>query len=194
VGGTVSSVDPIGLLRGARHKEAANAFMEYVLSMEGQKLWNFKVGTAGGPQHYALRRMPVRRDFYTHEEWKSLRSDPDEGPYGQEDQLIYREAWTGGIFREMAFIIRVMCQDTHEELTDAWRIINLPTVSPENRKAALAILQNMNVVSYERTNADIKRALGSKNKVDEIRLANELAAGFRQQYRKAAEIARAGQR
>ncbi len=184
IGGTVSSVDPIGLLRGARHKEAATAFMEYVLSMEGQKLWNFKVGAAGGPARYALRRMPVRRDFYAHEEWVGLRSDPDAGPYGQEDQLIYREAWTGGIFREMAFIIRVMCQDTHEALTSAWKTLNEPGVSPENRAAALSALQDMTIVGYDRSSSEIKRALGSKNKVDEIRLANELAASFRRQYQK----------
>ena len=194
VGGTVSSVDPIGLLRGAKHKEAATAFMEFVLSMEGQKLWNLKPGTAGGPDRYALRRMPVRRDFYAHDEWNSLRSDRDAGPYAQEDQLIYREAWTGGIFREMAFIIRVMCHDTHEELSNAWRVINDPSVNPENRVAALAVLQDLTVVSYERTGLEIKRALGSKNKVDEVHLANELGRHFRQQYQKAAEIAVAGPR
>jgi iron(III) transport system substrate-binding protein len=194
VGGTVSSVDPIGLLRGAKNKQVANDFMEYVLSTEGQKLWNFKTGTEGGPERYALRRMPVRRDFYAHEEWKGLRSDPDAGPYGQEDQLIYREAWTGGIFREMAFIIRIMCQDTHTELKNAWRTINQQSVSPDNRAAALAVLQDMAAVNYERAGTDIKRALGSKNKVDEIRLANELAGSFRHQYQKAAEIALNGQR
>ncbi len=192
IGGTVSSVDPIGLLRGAKHKEAATAFMEFVLSMEGQKLWNFKPGATGGPDRYALRRMPVRRDFYTHDEWNTLRSDPDAGPYVQEDQLIYREVWTGGIFREMAFIIRVMCHDTHQELTDAWQAINRPTVTAENRAAALAVLQDLSVVSYERTGSEIKRALSSKNKVDEVHLANELAGHFREQYQKATEIARTG--
>ena len=192
VGGTVSSVDPIGLLRGAPHKEAATAFMEFVLSMEGQKLWNFKVGMADGPELYALRRMPVRRDFYAHPEWVPMRSDPDAGPYAQEDQLVYREAWTGGIFREMAFIIRVMCQDTHRELKDAWRAINGPAVTPANREAALAVLQDMAVVSYDRAGNEIKKALGSKNKVDEIHMASELAAKFRAQYAQAAEIARGG--
>ena len=123
-----------------------------------------------------------------------MRSDPEAGPYGQEDQLIYREAWTGGIFREMAFIIRVMCQDTHRELTDAWRSINAPAVNPENRDAALVVLQDMTAVSYERTSAEIRLALGSKNKVDEINLANELARHFRQQYQKASEIALSGAR
>jgi len=190
VGGTVSSVDPIGLLRGAKNKEAAVAFMEFVLSMEGQKVWNFKVGAAGGPTRYALRRMPVRRDFYAREEWNSVRSDPDAGPYSQEDQLIYREAWTGGIFREMAFIIRVMCHDTHTELSHAWRQLNAPGVTAENRQLALAALQDLSAVSYDRATNEIKKALGSKNKVDEILLAKELATRFRQQYDRAAELAR----
>src|SRR6185503_12301273 len=47
-GGSVGSVDPIGLLRGAPNRTAAIAFMEYSLSMEGQKLWNFRPGTPGG--------------------------------------------------------------------------------------------------------------------------------------------------
>ncbi len=55
-GGTSIGVDPIGLLRGAPHRELALAFMEYVMSVEGQKLWDFKVGAPGGPQKYALRR------------------------------------------------------------------------------------------------------------------------------------------
>jgi iron(III) transport system substrate-binding protein len=50
VGGTVSSVDPIGLLRGAPNREAALAFIDFCLSMEGQKLWNFRPGTPGGPE------------------------------------------------------------------------------------------------------------------------------------------------
>jgi ABC-type Fe3+ transport system substrate-binding protein len=49
-GGTVASVDPIALLRGAPHRAAATAFIEYTLSLEGQKLWNFRPGTPGGPE------------------------------------------------------------------------------------------------------------------------------------------------
>lgn len=64
VGGTVSSVDPIALLRGAPNRPAAEAFIDFALSMEGQKLWNFKPGTEGGPERFALRRLPVRKDFY----------------------------------------------------------------------------------------------------------------------------------
>ena len=104
--------------------------------------------------------------------------------------MIYRSEWTGGIFREMAFIIRVVCLDTHAELKDAWRAIN--AAPPEARAQALAVLSDLSVVDYDRANKDVKQALGSKNKVDEIKLANQLGAMFRQNYLRAEQIAKDG--
>lgn len=188
IGGSVSSVDPIGLLRGARNRVVAESFIEYTLSLEGQKLWNFKVGTAGGPERFVLRRLPVRRDFYARDDWKPLRSDPEENPYEQKEQLVYRSAWTGDIFREMSFIIRVMCADTHGELVEAWRAI---IAAPEPAKTkALAVLQDLSTVDYEQARGTVRQCLGAKNKVEEVLLAKRLATGFREQYARAAEIAR----
>ena len=190
-GGAVSSVDPIALLRGAPHRDVAEAFIEYTLSMEGQKLWNFRPGTEGGPARFALRRLPVRRDFYSHPEWKALRSDPDAEPFAETENLVYQPAWTGGVFREMAFVIRVMSLDTHRELVSAWRAIN---AAPEPRKAkALAVLQDLTAVSYDRAKSDIKKALTSKNKVDEITLARNLGQAFRGRYAEAERIALGGE-
>jgi ABC-type Fe3+ transport system substrate-binding protein len=187
-GGSTASVDPIGLLRGARNRALAVAFIEYVLSLEGQKLWNFRVGTPGGPERFALRRLPVRRDFYAQPGWREHMSDPEESPYEVRDPLVYREAWTGRIFREMAFVIRLMCQDTHAELAQAWRAIH---AAPEPAKSrALEVLQDLSMLSYERMNGDIKRALGSKDKVDEVRMARDLGNALRENYRKAEEIAK----
>ena len=187
-GGSVSSVDPIALLRGAPHREVAEAFIEFTLSMEGQKLWNLRPGTPGGPTRYALRRLPVRRDFYSHTEWKALRSDPEAEPFSETEKLVYQPTWTGGVFREMAFIIRVMSLDTHAELVKAWRAIQ---VAPEETKTrALAVLQNLDAVAYERAMNEIKRALTSKNKVDEITLARNLGQTFRRNYLEAERIAR----
>lgn len=187
VGGSVSSVDPIGLLRGAPNREVARAFIDFVLSMEGQKLWNFRPGTPGGPERFALRRLPVRRDFYA-QGFESHLSDPAARPYEESDRLIYRREWTGGLFRELALIIRVMCQDTHAELTDAWRAI-LATGRPP---AAMAVLQDLAPVDYEAANGPIKRALGSRNRIEEIELSKALGDHFRARYRQAAEVARSG--
>ncbi len=190
VGGTVSSVDPIALLRGAKNRAAAEAFIEFVLSMEGQKLWNLKPGVAGGPERFALRRLPVRRDFYADESLTALRSDPGDQPFATAEQLVYRTAWTGNLFREMSFVIRVMCLDTHQELSSAWRAI-IAAGMPE---AAMAAMQELSAVNYEETSGRIRAAITSKNKADEIRLAKELGEHFRAQYRRAEEIANRGGR
>jgi iron(III) transport system substrate-binding protein len=188
VGGTVSSVDPIGLLRGAKNRQVALAFIEYVLSLDGQKLWDLRPGTPGGPQHYALRRMPVRRDFYARADMQPLRSDPEASPFTETEQLVYREAWSGGVFREMALIIRIVCMDTHPELVRAWQAI----VAAGRPARALAVLQDMSAVDYERARGAIKQALASRDKTDEIRTVRELGDRFRAQYRKAEELARTG--
>lgn len=188
-GGTVSSVDPIGILRGAPHREVAEAFIEYTLTMEGQKLWNFKTGTPGGPVQFALRRLPVRKDFYAQREWRPFRSDPDADPYADTGGgLVYEPAWTGSLFREMAFTIRVMCLDTHQELVEAWRAIIAAGMPPQ----ALAALNDPSILSYERVCGPIKAALNARDKVEEVRLANRLGAELRAQYRRAAELAREG--
>ncbi len=187
-GGSAGAVDPIALLRGAKNRGAAVAFIEYSLATEGQKLWGFRPGAPGGPERFVLRRLPVRRDFYQQAEWMAWRSDPKDAPFDQREQLVYRAEWTGGIFREMSFIVRVMCQDTHAELTSAWRAI---IAAPEPAKArALAELQELSLVDYERAGGEIKRALDSKNRVDEVRLARELGAAFRARYARAEAMAR----
>jgi len=186
-GGTAYSVDPIALLRGAPHRAVGAAFIEYVLSLDGQKLWNFRPGTPGGPRDFALRRLPVRRDFYEHAAWRALRTDPADSPYADGGRFVYRPAWTAGVFRELAFIIRVMCQDTHGELVRAWRAIN---AAPEPmRSRAMAAMQDLSFVSYDRAGLEIKQALESKNQVDEVLLARDLAEAFRRQYARAEELA-----
>lgn len=179
-GGTVSSVDPIAVLRGAPHREVAEAFIEYTLSMDGQKLWNLRPGVPGGPERYALRRLPVRRDFYADAALKPLRSDPEADPYTDDERLVSRPAWTGHLFWELAFITRVMVLDCHTELVAAWRAIN---AAPEPARArALATLQELSFIDYDRAGTEIKRALSSKDRVDEIICARELGAKFRRQY------------
>jgi iron(III) transport system substrate-binding protein len=184
-GGAVASVDPVGLLRGAPNKAAAVAFIEFSLSMEGQKLWNLKPGVAGGPEYFALRRLPVRKDFYDIDGIDALRSDPDEKPYAPQDRLIYHPERTGKLFRELAFVIRVMCLDTQPELKKAWRAL-IDAGMPAD---ALATFQDLSAVDYAAAGGRIRAALRSKNKVDEIKLANELGNRFRAQYLKTVELA-----
>jgi ABC-type Fe3+ transport system substrate-binding protein len=187
-GGAAYSVDPIGLLRGAPNKAVAVAFIEYVLSPDGQKLWDFKTGTPGGPKEYALRRLPVRRDFYQNPEWKSYRSDPEEDPYSASKILVFHSEWTSSLFYELSFAIRLMDEDTHPELVSAWKAI---IAAPEPAKSrALAVLQDVSAVDYDQSLGPITKALTSKNQVDGVILARQLGETFRANYRKAERIAR----
>ncbi len=183
-GGTSVGVDPIGMFRGAPNADAARAFIAFVFSVEGQKLWNWKVGTPGGPRRYALRRLPVLPALYA-PEFLPLRSDPNVEPYELARTFIYHDRWTGPLFRSIAFIFRVMCIDTHEELKEAWSALRDAGFPPE----AMAIFEDISEVDHAAASGPIREAL-SGDKIREVQLAKELADRFRAQYRRAAEMAR----
>jgi len=185
LGGSSVGVDPIAMLRGAPHPEAARAFIEFVLSPEGQKIWNFKIGTPGGPVKFALRRLPVRKDFYTAAN-EAYRSDPGIDPYVEATHFTYHEAWTGPLFRVISFAIRVMAIDTHEEQLAAWKALREAGFPPQ----AAARFGDLTALAYDECMEKIRGVLRSPDRLQEVRLAKELADGFRRQYREAAELAR----
>lgn len=184
-GGSVFSGDPIGMLRGAPQPGPALAFIEFVLSRDGQNLWNLRVGSPGGPEVFPLRRLPVRQDSYA-VALLPFRSDPAVNPYAADNDFVYVPEWTSGIFREMAFLIRIVCIDTHTELAAAWRnIIDAGMPAP-----ALEVLQDLAEIDYDTTKISIRSALRSGDPMDEVRLAKRLANDFRARYSRAAEIAK----
>ena len=185
VGGSIHSTDPIALLRGAPHQELAREFIDFVVSMDGQKLWDQRVGTPGGPERFALRRLPVRRDYYADDALRELRSDPAVNPFDAAGVMTYRPEWTGGLFREMSFVIRAVCMDAHPELVDAWR----EAVAAGRPPRAMEKLGDLSVVDYDRARGEIRQRLGSRDKLDEMRLDRELTEHFRQQYRAARALA-----
>lgn len=188
-GGSVYSPDPIAMMRGAPNPELARRFIEYVMSPSGQALWNTKVGAEGGPAVFALRRLPMRKELYA-PDLASVRSDPEVNPYSAENDFEYRAEWTGGLFREMAFLIRVVCLDAHKELASAWRAI----IEAGMPKDALEKLSDLRAVTYDAASGEVKAALRSGDPVDTVRLGKELANHFRRQYTEAEAIARRSDR
>jgi iron(III) transport system substrate-binding protein len=191
-GGTSFGVDPIGMLRGAQNKEVATAFIEFVLG-DGQKIWGWKAGTEGGPKTHALRRLPVLPSLYG-DEFRPFRSDPDVLPYVAGKEFTYDAKRTGGMFGSIAFIVRVMCVDTHPELKEAWSALiaareKTGAFPPE----ALAAFEDVSFVDYPSAKGRIKEALGKDSpKIRQVQLAKELSDKFRANYRKATDLARQG--
>ena len=191
-GGTSYGVDPIGLLRGAPHPELARAFIEFVMT-DGQKLWGFRAGSPGGPRRHSLRRLPILPELYS-EANRPLRSDPDVLPYEAAKTFAYDGKRTGPLFGTISFVIRVMCIDPHRELTAAWSAL----CEAKNRTGAfppeaLGAFEDVSHVDYANASGRIRTALSEgKSKIDQVRLAKELADRFRANYERAEQLARTG--
>jgi len=190
VGGTTVSADPVGLLRGARNRAQAEAFIEFVLSLEGQKLWNFEVGAPGGPDTFSLRRLPIRPELY-HEQWNHLRSDPDFNPYEAAADFTYHREWTGHLFSSIRTIIRIAFIDVRPELVGAWSAIIEARQAGrhEAADAAEAVLADLSRISHDEAATTIAAALKAP-RIEEVRLARQLSDHFRRQYLLARAIAR----
>jgi iron(III) transport system substrate-binding protein len=187
LGGTSIGADSIALLRGAPHPQVAKAFIDFVLKLEGQKIWDFRVGTPGGPERYALRRLPIRREFYQ-EPLRGYMADQEADPYRDAQAFEYHEAWTAPLFSAIRFLVRVMCIDSRDELVSARKAIgNEPVESPAFQK-----LLDVSRVRYDIAMQQVRDTLRSADRVKEVRLAEELTTYFRNQYREAERMA-AGQ-
>ncbi len=184
-GGTTVACDPIAMLRGAPHPELALRFIQYVMSMEGQRLWAYRVGASGGPQRYALQRLPIRRDFYVPENLQYC-SNPEASPYTQAESFTYHTEWTGKLFNAIRLLIRTSCLDTGDELRQAWKTIQAcggAELCPAAMEKLCALPEN---AQYGQVGESLLRA---KTKVQEVALAREWGLFFASQYQQAATLA-----
>ncbi len=201
VGGSSVSADPISLLRGAPDRELAVRFIEYVLSEEGQKLWTYRPGTPGGPERYALRRLPVRRDFYPsddpefqarHEEHARHAgddlADPVVNPFALAEHFTYVPRWTGRHFGVQRDLVRAMCLDAGEELRAAWAAIRAaggPDAVPEAMAALTRMPDRPEPLVWD-------TAPGLAARHGRFELLETWNRFFRGQYREARRLAEAG--
>ena len=189
-GGTCISPDPIGLFRGAPNKAVAQAFIEYVVSEEGQDRIGFKTGVEGGPQYYALYRTPVRKDFYVSEKLPKM-SSPEMNPFLEDDDFPYQAKWTAGAFSAIRMLSKVLFMDPFTELAKAWKaIIDAQEEGlHEQAQQALDVFENFDTITYDWMMKDLSNMLKSKNPLAKIRLETELTQKFRNQYLEAYRIA-----
>jgi iron(III) transport system substrate-binding protein len=184
-GGTTISPQPVAMFRGAPNPGLSTLFMEFLLSLEGQKIWGLKAGAPGGPEKMALRNMPMRRDFYT-PEILAHASDPGLRPMEPGAAFHYQAKYTGEMFHAIRFLIRAMCIDPHHELKDAWHAIIAGGMNAE----ALAVMETLPATAaYDGVKQKVLPVLKVKDPVATARLARELSETFRQQYLRARALA-----
>jgi ABC-type glycerol-3-phosphate transport system substrate-binding protein len=200
-GGSSVSADPISLLRGAPHRELAIRFIEYVLGEDGQKLWNYRPGTPGGPLRYPLSRLPIRRDFYPSDApelraaWENHKpytidalDDPSVNPYMLAGEFEYQPRWTGGHFNVHRSLIRAMCMDSGDELRAAWNAI-ISNGGPTAQPAAMALLEQLPELPEPLTWAN---APGLERKIRNSQLMRDWTSCFRRAYGEARNVVISG--
>lgn len=197
-GGSSVSADPISLLRGARNRELAVRFMVFCLGEDGQKLWNYRPGEpGGGPRRYALRRLPIRRDFYTGEDpnFEAVArdhaahssddlTDPGINPYSLARDFHYQARWTGRHFGIQRDLVRALCMDSGDELRKAWGHIRAhggPARQPEAMAWLLKLPQTPVPVDWRSAISDYDTRAG---RLEYMRLwTSEMRSGYRQAFR-----------
>lgn len=109
--------DGIAILRGAPHRQAAELFLRYVLSEEGQQLWLLPRGHPAGPTRYSIERMPVRPALYAkYRAVSNVEVSPFDLPSGfRYDARLAQQR--RGVVSSLAGALFV---DVHADLKRAW--------------------------------------------------------------------------
>lgn len=128
---TALNPDGIAILKGSPNRPAAQRFVDFVLSEDGQKLWFLPQGHPGGPRQHSIERMSMRPDFYTR--YKGV-SNIEFSPFELKQSFLYDARLSRERREVVAALVGALLVDTHDELQAAWRRIVSAGSSPDALK------------------------------------------------------------
>ena len=129
---TAVTADPISILRGAPHADLALEFVRWVLSKDGQRIWQRRAGVPGGPKKHELRRLPIRQDMYVDEEMRHWRDQVR--PFEVAQPL---PSGMPSFYKAVAPVAHALGIDVHDDLKAAWAaIVNHPNHQRRNEMLA----------------------------------------------------------
>jgi ABC-type Fe3+ transport system substrate-binding protein len=131
-GKTIIEGDPVTILKGAPHRNVADRFVEYILSVEGQTLLMLPKGAAGGPVLETLGRLAVNSEAYKVTEGK--RVNPI-NPNNAKGFLKYDSEKQAAVRRVLDDLIGTQLIDSHKELREAWAKVIQAGAKPADIKA-----------------------------------------------------------
>ena len=117
---TVINPDAIAILKGAPHPDMAKAFVNFVMSKDGQKLWMLRKGESGGPKEFDLDRLSVIPSLYTEFKDKSVIKV---NPFAWKSTFKYSSEKGSLRYTILNDLIGALIIDTHQELESAWKAI-----------------------------------------------------------------------
>lgn len=137
-GKTVFNADPVAILKGASNRKEADRFIDFLLSVDGQRLQILSKGAPQGPIHSDIARMSINALAY--ENLGNRKIDVlnpfklPHNPFHIEAEKITKMR---KVFSDLVGAIHI---DTHKELKAAW---NLILKSKDREKATAALTEPM---------------------------------------------------
>ena len=117
---TVINPDAIAVLKGAPAREVARRLVEFVLSVEGQRLWYLKKGAPGGPVNDELGRIPVRMDVVEkHKAMSNVRFSPSQ----LKSDFRFSPDTYAARRKALKDLYGAVLIDAHPELVAAWKAV-----------------------------------------------------------------------
>ena len=173
-GATIINADPIAVAAGAEHRELAVKFLQYVLSESGQKLWNYKAGSPGGPRATSLRRLPIRRATYA-----DMRYFTDQvNPFTTASAFNTRKERVG-TSRFLDQLLQVSCIDLLDELRDTRKAI-LACPDEAKRKHLVA---RFDAFPFDETEAKKRQAaFDAAAPIDRLAMLRAWTGAFADEY------------
>lgn len=123
-GETVITPDPAALLKGAPNPATARRFLDFLVSLEGQRLWVLNPGSPGGPRSLSLSRLSVRPEAYDGLDSanRSVGYNPfdTEAPAAGAPPFTYSDSLTESRWALVSDLLGLWMVDSHEAAAAAW--------------------------------------------------------------------------
>ncbi len=133
---TIVNPDGLGILKGAPNPEGARAFVRFVMSEPGQKLWFLKQGVPGGPVSDQLNRFTVVPDLY--EAYRD-QAAVTLNPFVWRSDLVYDSAKASARWSVLNDLIGVLVIDSHDRLRAAWTRAQADGLTDEEVRVLCAV-------------------------------------------------------
>jgi hypothetical protein len=115
---TVINPDGIAILKGAPNPSVAEAFVRFVMSPAGQKLWLWVKGAADGPRNFQLNRFSVLPSLYgLSPEHTAVKLNP----FSWRSDFAFNERLASARYSIVNDLVGTMVIDPKKLLTQAWR-------------------------------------------------------------------------
>lgn len=139
-GETVTTPDPVGMLKGAPHPETAARFMEFLYSETCQLLWGLKAGVPNGPRNLSLNRMSVSPKAASAMDTANsyVRGNPFLEP--ADTAWSYSDSLTESRWALVNDALGLWMVDGHETALAKWRAINAAAPKPSDSASWRAAL------------------------------------------------------